>query len=137
MPTTIWRRRKNLYSFSTIWNFEQAHKLKERMNQSDQVLVLVGDKTKNLYRFVRWELELALEIGLPIIVVNLSGGRGIDKELCPPIIRDVCAVHVPFQMAIIQHALDHWPGYFRSLNGAEKAKGPQHYVNHVYGRLGL
>jgi hypothetical protein len=23
-PTTVWRRRKNLYCFSAIWNFEQA-----------------------------------------------------------------------------------------------------------------
>ena len=35
-------------------------------------MVLVGEKTKNLYKFVRWEIELAIKLGLPIIVANLN-----------------------------------------------------------------
>ena len=36
------------------------------MKNASAVVVLVGEKTKNLYKYVRWELELALELGLPI-----------------------------------------------------------------------
>ncbi|TGU26476.1 TIR domain-containing protein, partial [Mesorhizobium sp. M4B.F.Ca.ET.150.01.1.1] len=49
--------------------------LRNRMNGSSQVLVLIGEKTKNLFRFVRWEMELALDLGLPIIAANLNGSR--------------------------------------------------------------
>jgi hypothetical protein len=104
-------------------------KLKERMRLSSVVLVLVGDKTKNLYKFVRWELELALEIGLPIVVVNLNKRDDIDHDLCPAIIRDVCAVHVPFKMAAIKHALDKWPTEYRSLNAEIKKRGGRSYKN--------
>jgi hypothetical protein len=102
-------------------------KLKERMRQSAIVLVVVGDKTKNLYKFVRWELELALELGLPIIIVNLNKKNAIDYELCPAIIKDACAVHVPFKMAAIKHALDNWPTEYRSLGSETKKRGGRIY----------
>jgi hypothetical protein len=58
-------------------------KLRERMNKSSVVMALVGESTKNLFRFVRWELELALELGLPIVVVNLNGKRDVDTAHLP------------------------------------------------------
>jgi hypothetical protein len=44
--------------------------LRQRMQQSSAVVLLLGEKTNRLHQFVRWELELALELGLPIIVAN-------------------------------------------------------------------
>jgi hypothetical protein len=69
-------------------------RLRERMWKSSEVVAIVGAKTRNLFQFVRWELEQALDIGLPIIVANLNGMRDLDRERCPPILRDACAVHV-------------------------------------------
>lgn len=71
------------------------------MGTSAAVVVLVGKKTKGLHKFVRWELDLALELGLPVIAVNLNDKRAVDHDLCPPIIRDACTVHVPFRLAAI------------------------------------
>lgn len=102
-------------------------KLKERMNASTALVVIVGEKTKNLYKFVRWEIELALEIGLPIIVANLNGTNGKDADRCPAIIRDACAVHVPFKLSAVKHALENWPRGFRGLDATEKAKGSRYY----------
>lgn len=99
--------------------------------------ILVGEKTKNLYKLIRWELDLALGLGLPIIVANLNDKRDIDRDLCPPIIGDKCAVHVPFKLAAIKYALDQWPAGFRRLNASDKAKGPRHYSAEVYRSLGL
>jgi hypothetical protein len=112
-------------------------KLKERMNKSASVLVLVGEKTKWLYKYVRWELELALELGLPIIAANLSEEREIKAELLPAIIRDACIVKVPFKMKAIKYALDNWPTSFRSLDGSEKSKGPRSYNEAAYKAMGL
>jgi hypothetical protein len=112
-------------------------KLKERMNRSSAVMVLVGEKTKNLYKYVRWELELALELGLPIIVVNLNEKRGMDPDRCPAIIKSACAVHIPFKLAAIKHALDKWPSEYRGLSGDQRGQGARHYNEGTYSLMGL
>jgi hypothetical protein len=110
--------------------------LRTRMNSTSQVLVLIGEKTKNLYRYVRWELELALEKCLPIVSANLNDSRYQD-ERCPAIIRDKCVLHVPFKMKAIKHALDSWPTRYRGLSAAELTKGWRYYSNDVYAKLGI
>jgi hypothetical protein len=111
--------------------------LRERMGKSAAVVVIVGRNTKNLYKFVRWELELALELGMPIIVVNLNEKRDLDRDLCPAFIRDACAVHLPFKMAAIKGALDAWPAEFRKMNGSDKAKGARVYSTDIYKSWGI
>lgn len=110
--------------------------LKERMRQSSAVIALIGEKTKNLYRFVRWELELALELELPIIAANLNESRQQDAN-CPPIIRDQCVVHVPFKMRAIRFALDNWPDEYRRMSAADRGGGARHYGSQIYANLGL
>lgn len=106
--------------------------LRKRMAQSSVVIVLVGEKTKNLYRFVRWELDLALELGLPLIVVNLNNHAGMDALRCPPILRDVCAVHLPFKLAAIKHALDNWPVEYGKLSREDRGKGHRLYPDALH-----
>jgi hypothetical protein len=102
-------------------------KLRERMNKSTAVVVLVGEKTKNLYKYVRWELELALELGLPIIVANLNKKNRKDSNLCPAIIRDACAVHIPYTLEALKHAMANWPSAFRGLDTAAKKEGSRYW----------
>jgi hypothetical protein len=83
--------------------------LKERMKKSDALVVIVGESTKNLYKFVRWEIENAIDLGLPIIVTNLNNKTRVDPDRCPAILRDICAVHIPFKKGAIKHALANWP----------------------------
>src|SRR5690554_8029950 len=68
-------------------------KLRKRFANACQVIVLIGESTKNLYKYVRWELEVAQSLGLPIIAVNLNGDRAQNNDTCPPIIRDTYTVH--------------------------------------------
>ncbi|KNY12946.1 hypothetical protein AKG11_31990 [Shinella sp. SUS2] len=110
--------------------------LRARMQKSSAVIVLVGEKTKNLYRFVRWELDLALSLGLPIIVANLNESRRQDDR-CPPILRDKCVVHVPFKMRAIKYALDNWPNEFRRLPLTERQDGWRQYTAEQYRAMGL
>jgi hypothetical protein len=109
--------------------------LRARLGNTRQAIVLVGPQTKNLYRFVRWEIETCLDIEIPIIVVNLNGQRGLDPELCPPILRDEFAVHVPFKLAIIRHALDQFPDQYERSDANDA--GPRCYPDSVYDKLGL
>lgn len=110
--------------------------LKGRMTKSSSVIVLIGEKTKNLYKFVRWELDLALSLGLPIIAANLNESR-IQDDRCPPIIRDKCVMHVPFKMRAIKHALDNWPNQFHGLTGTDLTTGPWYYQDATYKSIGL
>jgi len=109
--------------------------LRERMSNAKQVVVLVGESTKDLYRFVRWEIELAVRLGLPIIVVNLNNERNIDSNRCPPLLRDHCAIHVAFKMKIIKFALDGFPEWYNEEGHLHS--GPRYYENRVYQQLGI
>ena len=110
--------------------------LRTRLKASDVLIVLVGESTRNLYKFVRWEIEVALEMELSIIVVNLDGKKSINNDLCPPILRNELAIHIPFAQKILGYAIRNWP----SSSARHKAKGetgPYHYNNSVYISLGL
>ena len=106
--------------------------LRGRMEAASAVIVLVGEKPRWLYKSVRWELALALTLGLPIISVSLNNSRLIDTDFCPPIIRDKCVVNVPFKMKAIRHALDGWPSEFRNLTAIEREGGPRSYSTDTY-----
>ena len=111
-------------------------RLSERMANARVLVSLVGERTRYLYRFVRWELEQALRRDLPIVVVNLKGRRSQDVDRCPPIIRNELGVHVSFNAAILQYALEHWPAEHRRLS-SQGSKGPRYYTEDAYKRLGL
>lgn len=139
-----WNRNENM-----DFNFHDAHdirpltdraseetirtRLRERFSSAKQVMVLVGESTRNLYKFVRWEIEVAQKLDLPIIVVNLNNKRQMDPERCPALLRDWPAVHVPFKMKAIQFALDHFPGQYTAL---AKDAGWLFYADDIYQRIG-
>jgi hypothetical protein len=109
--------------------------LRQRFANAKQVVVLVGENTKNLYRFVRWEIEIAQKLDLPIIVVNLNGEREMDPDRCPPVLRDWVAAHVAFKAKVIQHALDNYPDEYRRIQAS--SSGYRYYSDEVYRQLGL
>jgi hypothetical protein len=109
--------------------------LRERFANSKDFIVLIGEKTKNLTKFVRWEMEVALKLGLPIIGVNLNGNRGRDDR-CPPIIRDELVVYVNFKPKIIEYAMTNWPAEYARLK-REGTTGARHYNDSVYTSLGI
>lgn len=136
---------------NTTFNFHNAHdlnnardtsleesikrQLRIRLRNSKLFIVLIGDKTKFHTKFVKWEIEFALRLDLPIIGANLNGSRK-KTSLCPPAIRDELAVFVPFNQKIIEFAMNHWPDRHYELNEQEE-KGTRYYGENVYESLGL
>ena len=108
--------------------------LRKRMLAATQVIVLVGGSTKSLRKYVGWEIDLALEMNLPIIVVNLNDARAMDSNRCPAALRTGFVVHVAFFRAIIKHALDNFPSEYRRRTSDA---GPRFYGDEVYNQLGL
>lgn len=110
--------------------------LRDRLNQSRIFVSLIGESTRYLFKFVRWEIEQAQSLGLPIIAVNLNGTRSMDPQRCPPLIRDYLTMHISFKAAILQHSLENWPAEFTRLRRQGKS-GPYYYKQDVYRGLGL
>lgn len=109
--------------------------LRERFSNSKLLVVLIGANTKYLTKFVKWELEVALRLDLPIIGVNLNKSRQMDDR-CPPTIRDQLVVYTSFNHNIIEHAMNNWPDEFRRLRNSGTS-GSRYYNDDVYKRLGL
>ena len=84
------------------------NKLAERLRNTKIFIVLVGESTKDLFKFVRWEIDQAIKREIPIIVVNLNGKRSKDSDLCPAILNNILSVHVSFDQKIIEHAMNTW-----------------------------
>jgi hypothetical protein len=147
------------YRLMTAWkanddlslNFQNAHdlntardssqeesikrQLRERFANSKLFIVLIGEKTRLLTKFVKWEMEVALKLDLPIVGVNLNGSRQRD-ERCPATIRDELVVFVPFAHNIIEYAMDNWPDSFRAHKGKGDT-GSFYYTDAVYEKIGL
>jgi len=109
--------------------------LRERLSNTKQAIVIVGEKTKNLYRFVRWEMETCQKMDIPIIAVNLNGLRNQDNERSPAILRYEYIVHIPFKLKIIQYALDNFPSEYEKRKATDS--GPRVYNEGIYEKLGL
>ncbi|WP_334191166.1 TIR domain-containing protein (plasmid) [Synechococcus elongatus PCC 11801] len=110
--------------------------LRKRFENTKIFVLLVGENTRNLYKFVRWEIEEAISRNIPIIVVNLNGKRSLDEVLCPPIVRDALAVHISFDAAIIKHALENWENQHYELKKTNDS-GNYFYSKSIYNVLKL
>ena len=104
-------------------------KCRERINMAGKYTLLIGNDTKSKHKYVRWEAEIAIEKNCTIIGVNLDGSRGMNRDTCPPIIRDIGAIFVPFSPKIVAHALNKYSMHDDNKN--------YHYKDQVYKELGL
>jgi MTH538 TIR-like domain (DUF1863) len=110
-------------------------RLRERFSSGKQAIVLIGENTRHKHRFVRWEMEVALDLGLPIVAVNLNKKRRLDPNLCPPILRGEYVMHVAFRARIIKYALDNFP-YFHARQ-SQYPGSDWYYPDDVYCEVGI
>ena len=103
-------------------------KCRERINMAGKYVLLIGQDTKSKHKYVRWEAEVAIEKGCTIIGVNLDGSRSMQRNTCPPIIREIGAIFVPFSPKIIAYAIEN----YQMPNDSDY----YHYKDHVYKSLG-
>ena len=100
----------------------------ERINMAGKYVMLIGEDTKSKHKYVRWEAEVAIEKDCTIIGVNLDGSRKMVQSTCPPIIRDIGAIFVPFSPQIVAYAIENYQMHEDNDN--------YHYKDHVYKNLG-
>ncbi len=102
-------------------------KCRKRIVMASKFIQLIGEDTRSKYKYVRWEAEVALEKGCTIIGVNLDGSRQFNEDKCPPIIRNVGTIFVPYSPKIIKYALENY-----KMNDS----GNYHYTEKTYTQLG-
>lgn len=130
----------NAHDINTARDSSQEESIKaqlaERMRNSKLFVLLVGERTRYLTKFVHWEIEQAISRDLPIIVVNLNGKRSMDDDRCPPLAKEALAVHISFNAAIMQYAMDNWPNSHATLSQKQES-GPYYYKDEIYKNLGI
>ena len=141
-------------SDSTYFNFYDAHDLNTardssmtesikrqlaiRMANSKIFVLLLGEKTKYLTRFVKWEVEHALYLNLPIIVVNINGRRDVDSERMPTWLNNQLCICCSFNSRIMQYSLENWEDLHYQYQKDPEKRGTQRYwTDNVYKSLGL
>lgn len=107
-----------------------------RMDESSVCVLLIGKKTKSFRRFVRWQIEYAINSGKPIIAVNINGIRSVDYERCPTILKKNLSIHIASQAPILEYALLNWPASHEKYHAAEK-NATYRYSNDIYDELNL
>jgi len=109
-------------------------KLRERLYNAKLLIVLVGEKTRNLHRFVTWEQEVALDLDMPIVAVNLNNSPSIDLARCPSIIRNELVLHIPYKLAPMKWAIENWPKQYMDLSKNDES-GPRQISSQLLQRL--
>lgn len=113
--------------------------LRERMKNAKQIVLLGSPSAKKKggdgVSFLAYEIQIAMELELPIVIAHLDGSRGGKSANYPKPLVDVSyhTMSVSFQVAIIKYALDDYPGTF----SASSETGEQVYKSSVYTSLGL
>lgn len=102
-------------------------KCRERINMAGTFAVLIGQDTRSKHKYVRWEMDVAIEKECRIIGINLDGSRRVVDTTCPPIIRNIGAIFVPFSQKIVAYALEHY-----KMNPNDD----YHYKDEIYTQLG-
>ena len=130
----------NIQGFRQLFqNFSENYikqKIKERIFDAKQVVLLIGEKTHRLSKFIDWELNLVLEMDLPIIAVNLNDIQYLGKNLCPLVLKNKNVLFVSFQAMIIMYALENFPHFYSNILDKTN-KTDYYYGNDVYQELGI
>jgi hypothetical protein len=113
--------------------------LRERMKNAKQVVLLGSPDAKTKAgdgkSFLAYELEVALELNLPIVVAHIDGSRKGNSSNYPKPLKDESyyTMSVSFQPAIITYALDNYAPSFAS----SATTGERIYNESVYKTLGI
>lgn len=130
---------RNAHDLNTARDSSEEESIKAQLRirfaNSKQFLILLGEKTRYLTKFVKWEIETAIRLELPIVAVNLNGSRIMD-ELVHPTLKPALAVYVPFNEKILTYAMKNWPAD-DAARRLKKESGAFFYNDNVYKSLGL
>ncbi len=113
--------------------------LRKRMSNAKQVVLLgslyAKKKGSDGISFLAYEIEMMINLELPVVISNLDGDRAVNKKFIPnPLLDcDYYTMSVSFQPKIIKYALDNYAANFANSD----KRGSYEYKSFVYDDLGL
>lgn len=107
-----------------------------KVKEASIVVVLMGTTTKTMRKYIRWQVEGAINLGLPIIVVNENNIRSIDFDRCPMLVKKSLSLHISFNEKVLRCAVEAWPALHYGYVNKEK-KGLFRFPAEVYTQLGI
>ncbi|MDR5771148.1 MULTISPECIES: TIR domain-containing protein [unclassified Caballeronia] len=113
--------------------------LRERLKNAKQIVLLGSSHAKKKggdgMSFLAHEVEVIIELNLPVVVANLDGDRNIDTAFIPtPFLdKDYYTLSVSYQPKIIRYALDNYASGYAGRNN----KGPHYYPDEHYKKNGI
>ena len=112
--------------------------LRIRMANSKMFVLLLGNHTRYHTRFVKWEVEHAIYLKLPIVVVNINDKRYIDSTKMPTWLDGYPCIVCSFNARILQYSLENWGAWHKEYI-KDPVKSKKHYTwkDSVYISLGL
>jgi hypothetical protein len=129
----------NAHELNTARDTSQEESIKRQLRarfaNSKMFVVLIGENTRYLRKFVKWEIETAIQLNLPIVGVNLNGSRSQDDR-CPSAVRDTLAMYVSFNEKIVTFAMKNWMDWHYRHQKSGKT-GAFYYEADIYRKLGL
>lgn len=82
--------------------------LRERIQASKVMILIVGKETHHHIKFVKYEIEYAKSLNIPIILTVIDGGV-LPKSW----FTDYPTIQVPFKLEDINLAMNNWPNSFQ------------------------
>lgn len=150
---TAWKENENIdFDFYDAHDLNTAldtsapdtirRRIRERISNTKQVVLLVGDETRkkasDSNKFLYYECGVFLGLDLPIVLANVNGSRVVQESRIPQVLLRAYTISVSFQPKIIQYGLDNFPSAFaENLKAATPKVGPYQYKSSVYDQLGL
>jgi MTH538 TIR-like domain (DUF1863) len=147
---TAWRQNQHIeFDFHNAHDLNNAldtsqpetirRRLRERLSNTKQVVMLLGDDTRRVAgrsaRFLYYEVEVISRLELPVVFANLNKSRDAQTHRMPAALESAYTLSVSFQPAIIKKALDDWVERYPA--GKLSNSGPHFYKASVYTNLGL
>lgn len=114
----------------------QVSALEQKMQNIDAFVLIVSENTRNLCTQMLWEVNVALDSGIPIIALNANGLRYIDESNCPTLLKGKHVLHIANNPKILEKALEIWPLYYKEHKDEDK-KGARFFKDSVYQLLGI
>lgn len=108
--------------------------LYKNMDEADIVLILLSKKVKSMRKFVKWQVEYAINQGMPIICMNNSPLRSIDYSITPTKLKKKRSLYISYDSKVLELACINWVQSNKKHNDMEE-NIPYCYDKSVYDAL--
>jgi hypothetical protein len=111
-----------------------CRRLRERLNNTKQVVMLLSDVTRRKAAtpgtFLYYEANTIAEMDIPVIFANLNKSRSAQSARIPQSLLELYSISVPFGIYTIKFALDDFPNAYQQFKRSRV--GPYCYKDEVY-----